>query len=111
MHPQDTDEEVDVSYFLNHIDEEMHDFYINNLEVTINWYDSFTDLKVVESIACQFSDKTKGSLILLKSPDGEEIIVVMKGSKFITPYKQSERLEGAIIFHKLREKFKTPKSA
>ncbi|MNJ59798.1 hypothetical protein D3C77_554980 [compost metagenome] len=108
LNPQDTEQEVDIDYFLNHIDEEMHDFYVNNLETTIDWYGSFTDLKVVESIACHFSDKTKGSLILLKSPDGVEIIVVMKGNKFITPYKQSERLEGSIIFHKLREKFKTP---
>lgn len=103
----DTDEGVD--YLLNHIDEKMQNFYITKYETILNSYESYTDLKVVESIACQFSDKTKGSLILLKSQDGEEIIVVMRGSKFIWPYKQSERLEGSIIFHKLREKFKTPK--
>lgn len=108
LNPKDSDEQI--NYYSDHIDEAMKNIYNYYLQAIMNDFGDYTDVEIVESVAYPLSDKSKGSLILLQTASGEELIMVMKKSKIVIPYKESDRMHDSIIFHKLREKFSTPQS-
>ncbi|MNJ67954.1 hypothetical protein D3C77_641640 [compost metagenome] len=79
-------------------------------QIFINKLRKYNNLEVVESVTYRFADQSEGSLILFNS-SGTEIVVVLKQSKFVMAYLESELTHDSIVFQKLREKFQTPQPA
>lgn len=100
----DNDAEGQKDFLNQHILDSMQLYYVRYQSLFASMFED-TDLQIMESTAYGFKDGTEGSLHLFKSSSGEDIIAVLKGTYFIMPYKDSERLEEAVVFQRLRRKF------
>ncbi|WP_019639273.1 hypothetical protein [Paenibacillus fonticola] len=108
LNPKNDDEQL--KYYEEHIEESMQYMYGTFPQIFINKLRKYNNLEVVESVTYRFADQSEGSLILFNS-SGTEIVVVLKQSKFVMAYLESEQTHDSIVFQKLREKFQTPQPA
>lgn len=95
-----------MNYLHDHIHPKMLDIYIRYALEPSDNVPRYKKPRVVESRVYPFADGNEGSLVLLKS-SGQEIIAIMKQSKFVITYTQSKNMEEAVVFNELRKKFQT----